>query len=359
MSKSALEEKSIIKNWRKYDFAKKLEGVFGKDITLERNDMKCFKNSFKSSIWKLKITTTKQSYYIILKIFKIQDRTESIVELNMYSKAQKILPEFMPEIYWIEHGVNDNEVWVLMENMQQLEGQIVFTPNHFDKLIPTLAKLHAHTHDFRFTQVERVFSGWLPLYHSSSMMERRNEINELTKSYLDKAMKRPDLKEILAPSYTLLHNILKKGPNYFPELLEAGQSIVHSDLQTTNIGCNNVEEQNWDIKFIDWEGARFDPCWFDMVSLVGVFLSYRDDWRKDETNIVRRCARLYAEEMGKYGVVFRVDPVKLYNMAVLQLILEKNLYHQLSWEVEGIKKGYLLKGYIEKINVLGKELGLY
>lgn len=359
MNKTALEERSIINNWKKYNFSKKLEDDFGKDVSLESSDMKCFKNSFKSSIWKLKIRTTKKSYYIILKIFKIQNRKESIVELNMYSKARKILPDFMPEIYCIEDDVNDNEVWVLMENMQQLEGQIVFTPDHFDKIIPTLAKLHAHTHDFRFTQVEKVFSEWLPRYDSISMIKKRNQINEQTKVYLDKAMKRPDLNEILAPSYTLLHSILQKGPNYFPELHEAGQSIVHSDLQALNIGCNNVKDREWDIKFIDWEGAKFDPCWYDMVSLVGVFLAYRDDWRKDETNIVRRCARIYTEEMGKYGVVFRLDPVKLYNMAVLQLILEKNLYHQLIWEVEGIKKGYLLKGFIEKINVFGKEFGLY
>lgn len=359
MSESVINEQIIIKNWKKFDFSKKLEDAFGDHIELEIDDIQCIKNSFKSSIWKLKIRTEKGSHPVILKTFKIYDRTESIVELGMYRKAKRILHEFMPDIYYIQPEVVGDDVWVFMEYVSRLEDHLVFKPEHFDKIIPTLAKLHARTHHFRFSQMEELFAGWLPIYHSKFMIEIRNNINEQTRIYLDEAMKRPDLHEILAPSHSLLHNILQKGHNYFPELHEAGSSIVHSDLQTPNIGCNNVEERNWNIKFLDWEGASFDPCWFDMVSLIGVFLSYRDDWRRNEEPIVHHTAHLYASEMQKYGIVFKVDPVQLFNMASLQLILEKNLYHQLIWEVKGIKKGYLLPGYIKKINVLGKKFGLF
>ena len=54
-------------------------------------------------------------------------------------------------------------------------------------------------------------------------------------------------------------HILQRGPDYFPELLQAGKSIIHGDLQTPNMGCSNVGEAVWDIKFLDWEGARLRP----------------------------------------------------------------------------------------------------
>ncbi|MFD2612368.1 phosphotransferase [Paenibacillus gansuensis] len=358
MAGKTINGSTIIHFWNEHQLSKHIESAFGKEAELNRRGMKCFKDSFKSSIWKLNLLTKKGPSSIILKVFKSYDREKNAVELNMYSKARKAFGDFMPEIYHAEYSKESKNVWVLMETIQSLESQVVYTPHHFDQIIPALAKMHARMHGHRFYEHRDVFAGWLPEYHSEEKIQRRNEIKELTLAYLEKAMNRPDLNAVLAPSYSQIQRIIRKGPHYFPELLEAGQSICHSDLQALNIGCNNIKDARWNVKFLDWEGARYDPCWFDLVSLVGVFLSYRDDWRKDETAIVARCARLYADEMRKYGIVFKQDPVTLYTMAEMQLILEKNLYLQLYWEVEGVKRGYLLRGYMEKINKAGKQMGL-
>ena len=183
--------------------------------------------------------------------------------------------------------------------------------------------------------------------------------NKKALAYLDKAMTRPDLKARLGVNYRRLQSILQRGPEYFPELNQAGKSIIHGDLQTPNMGCNNVGESNWNIKFLDWEGARYAPCWFDVFNLMGVFFAYRKDWRKDEEEVILRCAPLYAAEMAKYEIEFQEDPVRLYKMAYLQRVLERSLCLQLEWAVEGNKQAFLLEGYVEKINTWGKELGLH
>lgn len=354
-----MNETIIHRTWRQLNCVEKLGECFGEDVSLDQDHMKCLKDSYKSSIWSLRIKGTKQSHPIILKVFKPRSRkrAESAVEIKMYRKASKFLQDFMPTIY-MRFRVPDYGYWVFMEHVPQQIGHDVFTPKHFNYIIPTLAKLHAHTFNSRFTLQNNLFGDWLPCYLSKDMMKERKQTNKETKKYLDAAMNRPDLQEILKPSYALLHILLQKGPYYFPEMNAAGQSIIHSDLSLQNIGSNHINN-NWKIKFIDWEGATFAPCWFDLVNLVGVFLGRKAEWKAHEEAVIRHCARMYANEMKKHGISFETDPVKLYQMAQLQHILERGLYLQLSWEVNGRKKGVMLQGYIEKINGWGKELGLH
>ncbi|QMV40805.1 phosphotransferase [Cohnella cholangitidis] len=345
--------------WRENRCADKFTGYFGHSVTLNDTNMECLKDTVKSTIWKLEITANKNSYPIILKIFKAPVLNQDLIELNMYRKASGLLPDLMPTIYSVEEGPNGQDIWVYMEFVPQLKGQVIFTPDYFDKIIPALAKLHSQTYNDRFYEQWDLFAGWLPLYHSEAATLDRQKTNKQTLEYLDKAMSHPDLQPRLDSSYDRLKGILLKGPEFFPELVQAGKSIIHNDLQTPNIGCGNVAEENWNIKFIDWEGARFAPCWFDMFNLIGVFFAYRKDWRKDEEAVIRRCAHLYAAEMGKHGIAFQEDPVKLYKMAYLQRILERSLFLQLQWGTEGQKPAFLLDSYLDKINGWGKELGIY
>lgn len=355
-SEPPLNEISL--KWRELHFADKLAEILGHSVLLNDQHMECLKETVKSSIWKLEITANQQSYPLILKIFKAPIIEKSLIELNMYRKASSILSGLMPDIHLVQQDLNGNDVWVFMEFVPQLKGQIIFTPDQFDNIIPALAEFHARTYNDRFYAHWEVFSDWLPLYHSESETLERQRTNKKALDYLDKAMSRPELKGRIDSNYNKLQSILLKGPEYFPELIQAGKSIIHSDLQTPNIGCSNVGESNWNIKFIDWEGARFAPCWFDMFNLMGVFFAYRKDWRKDEEAVIVRCTQLYASEMSKYGIEFHEDPVRLYKMAYLQRVLERSLYLQLEWAIEGNKQAFLLEGYLEKINVWGKELGL-
>lgn len=345
--------------WREFHCADRLAEYFGGNVVLHDENMECLKETVKSAIWKLEIGASDQAHTIILKIFKAPVAGQDLVELNMYRNAGSILLDSMPQIYWIQEGVNGQEVWVLMEYVPQLKGKIQFTPDHFNKIIPALAKLHARTYNGRFYEHWDLFAEWLPRYHSDSAIMERQKTNGETLEYLDKAMKHPELKQVLQSSHHNLQSILLKGPEFFPELIQAGKSIIHNDLQTPNIGCGNVGEENWNIKFIDWEGARFAPCWFDMFNLIGVFFAYRKDLKSEEDAVIRRCAHLYAAEMEAHGIKFVEDPVRLYKMAYLQRVLERSVYLQLNWALEGRKQAFLLEGYLQKIEVWGKELGLY
>ncbi|GGF98794.1 phosphotransferase [Paenibacillus abyssi] len=356
-----ITQRLIRRAWRKLEFSGKFKRFFKEEVTLNRHKMECLKDSYKSSIWKLEIKVDQKSMPIILKISKQlrKPRPESTVEKNIYRKAKPILHSFMPQIYMTKKNVNGRDLWVFMEYIEPIKSRVQFTPAHFENIIPALAKLHASTMNERLLKHEKIFGDWLPRYDSKEMEEERIRLNQKTIYYLEKAMKDSRLKVKVEPYYNLLKGLLKKGPGYFPEVSKAGFSIVHGDLHTANMACHNLKEKAWQIKFIDWEGAKFAPCWFDMVNLIGVFLAYRREWEEEEEEITRRCVHMYANEMKKHGVVFKTDPMKLYHMAYLKRLLERSMYLQLSWAVTGKKEAKLLPVYLEKIKVLGKKYGLY
>lgn len=356
-----IDKRFIRRTWRKMGFAESFKPYFGNGVTLNHRKMECLKDSYKSSIWKLEIEHEQKRFPIILKISKPlkRDRPESTVEKNIYRKAKKVLQPFMPLVYKTKRNMNGRDLWVFMEYIEPLKGRVQYNPDHFDKIIPTLAKLHSSTMNERFKQHERLFDDWLPQFNSIVMREERKSINKLTLFYLDEAMKNNNLKEMINPYYSLVKGLLQRGPDYFPEVVHEGCCIIHGDLHTANIATNNVKDKSWNIKFIDWEGAKYAPCWFDLVNLIGVFLAYRREWGDQEEAITRRCIQLYSNEMKKHGVIFKTDPLKLYQMAFLKRILEKGLYLQLNWAVTGKKEAKLLPVYLEKIKVLGKKLELY
>jgi len=350
----------IRRQWRSLHCADKFKPIFDGEVSLNRRRIECLKDSYKSSIWQLEIIVNGKKTPIILKVFKHtrKPRPESTVEKNIYRKARKVLQPFMPEIYMTKKNVNGRELWVFMQYIEKIQGQVRFHPKYFNKIIPTLAKLHASTMNKSLTPYWANFKDWLPHYDSDEKLKERKEWNEKTIYYLDQALKIPKYRTIIEPYSALLHRVLKKGPEYFPEVRQAGCSIVHSDLQLSNMACNNVKEQPWNIKFIDWEGGRIAPCWYDMVSLIGVYMAYKREWSKEEQLITKRCVQLYDREMKKNGVSFSLDPMKLYRMAYLQRILQRGLYLQLSWAVTGRKEAKLLQVYLEKTKALSKELGL-
>jgi thiamine kinase-like enzyme len=355
-----INKRLIRQKWQSMQCAEKFKALMKSDVSLNHDQMECLKDSYKSSIWRLEINVDHKRLPIILKVFKPmrKQRTESTVEKNMYRKARKLLQPFMPIIYMTKKNVNGHDLWVFMEHIEKIQGQIKFHPNHFEKIIPTLAKLHASTMNQATIPYKKVFDKWLPHYDSKEMVEERLEWKDKTSYYLDQALKIPKYKGIVEPYSSLLRRLLKKGPEYFPEVRRSGCCIVHSDLQLTNMACHNVKEKNWNIKFIDWEGGKYAPCWYDMVSLIGVYMAYKREWRDEEAAITERCVRLYAKEMAKNGVIFTIDPMKLYHMTYLQRILQRGLYLQLSWAVTGRKEPKLLKVYLEKIRTLSKVLSL-
>ena len=247
------------------------------------------------------ITDGMKTIPIVLKIYKPPLKENHIVEMNMYQKANKALHEFMPQVYWIEPNVNAGEIWMFIEYVKPLRGQIKLVPKHFDNIIPTVAKFHAATFENRISQHGDIFDSWLPSYDSKSMALERSKHIEKTKEYLDLAMKDPSLRGLVEPSYPVIQKILQKGPIFFPEMMESGQSLIHGDLHIHNISCQNASERSrtGEIRFVDWESAKYAPGWFDLVVLVEILIDFRKDWHKDAEGIRKHCVHLYSEEMKK------------------------------------------------------------
>jgi Phosphotransferase enzyme family. len=359
---SSVTAEQIHSVWRQRRWRRRLRSLLGKDVKLRPKRMTCLKDTFKSSVWRLDLKTPDGTFPVILKIFKPlkRKRRESLVEKKMYLSGSKALADFMPRILLARENVAGQSAWVFMERLTPLPELVQFHPDHFDRIIPTLAKLHACTFNEKFLDVAHRFASWLPHYLSEASKKERKRYNEKCKKYLELAMEKRDLHSLIAPRYDLLKTLLDKGPIYFPQVVVAGMSVVHSDLQIPNIAvCGTITPgKPWKIKFIDWEGARYAPCWFDMVNLVGIYLSYRTEWRHKEEQILSRTATLYASEMKKRGITFPLDPPTLMKMAFLQRILEKGLYLQLNWAVTGRKEAVLLSGFLQKIERWSRELRL-
>jgi Predicted choline kinase involved in LPS biosynthesis len=348
-------DKGLIRRvWRERNFGDRFKELLQGEVRLERRSMTCIKDSYKSSIWKLVVKSDVKRIRVILKISKQlrRPRPESTVERNIYRKARKILQPFMPQIYLTKRNVNGRDLWVFMEYIEPIQGRVEYGPQHFKQIIPLLAKLHASTMNERFAKQERVFRDWLPHHQSDEAKKERRRINRETRSYLRQAMKVPELRGLLQPHEALLRKLLAKGPGYFPEVTREGLSVTHGDLHTENIASNQLNKPNWQIKLIDWEGAKYAPCWYDLVYLVGVFLAYRREWQEEEEAITERAVRLYVDEMKRHGIEFKTDGMTLYRMAYLKRILERGLYLQLKWAVSGQKEAKLLPVYLQKIKSL-------
>ncbi|TQR18681.1 phosphotransferase [Psychrobacillus vulpis] len=350
----------IVKQWNHFKWKDKFKKVLGKKVELLENEIECLKSSReKTSIWKIMMTDGIETIPVVLKIYKMPLKENHLVEMNMYQKANQALREFMPQVYWIESNVNKKEIWLFIEYVKPLRGQIKLVPQHFDSIIPTVAKFHASTFEKRTLKHEDVFGSWLPHYDSKSMASDRSKHLEKTKEYLDLAMKDTNLRELVEPSYHAIQSMLKKGPIYFPELMESGQSLIHGDLHVHNISCHNAsEDEDWKIKLVDWESAKYAPGWFDLVVLIEILIDFRSDWHHDAEDIRKHCVALYSEEMKKHGITFQTDPLQLFKMAYLQRTLEKRLLNHLRRVLRG-EKSALLKRYLEKTMIWGKELGLY
>ncbi|RFT66530.1 hypothetical protein D0U04_13545 [Bacillus clarus] len=334
---------------------KKLSYVLGEKVKINYSKISCLKKSRKMCVYQLILQNKMTAYPIVLKIYN-ETHYKNEVEINIYDKAYHILKEFLPQIYYIEK--NKHETWIFMEFVQQIRGQITFTPAHFSRIIPTVAKLHAHTFEAEFQKYKEIWSSWLPNYGSDRMKKDREKHIKKTKIFLNDAQKDERLKEMIQPYYELLISIYEKGPDFFPELLENGSAITHCDLHMQNICSNNVSSNgDWDIQFIDWESAKYTPVWFDMVVLVEVLIGFRKDWQSNAEEIRVNCVKSYTEEMKRYGIEFKTNPMDLYKMAYLQRTLEKGLHTQLR-RIFDNRAGELLPYHLEKIQTWGTEFGL-
>ncbi len=352
-------QQEIVTQWQQNGWKDMFTHVLGQHVELIDDDIQCLKASRKrTSVWKLMITNHIQSLPVVLKIYKKPLKGNHQVEINMYEKGHEVLQEFMPKLYGVEI-VNDDELWMFFEYVRPLRGQIKLVPKHLEKIIPTVAKFHAHTFESHYLRYEDTFNAWVPSYYSNKKNREKTKHIEKTKKHLERGMENQRVRKVLEPHYDVLQNVLQKGPIFFPEIIEAGQSLIHGDMHIHNISCHNATEaQDWQIRFVDWESVKYAPVWFDLVVLVEILLDFRRDWQKDAEEIRKKCIDVYSKEMEKYGVTFSSDPLNLLKMTYLQRTLEKKLSNHIRRMLRG-EKSPLLAKYLQKINDWGKELGLY
>ncbi|HZG74066.1 MAG TPA: oxidoreductase family protein [Chondromyces sp.] len=335
-----------------------LSKKIGENVTLKPSGIECLKSTKRSTIYKLLFQRDTATYPIILKIYGI-GKYKNQVEINVYSDPPPLLNMFLPQIYHIENRTSHSEIWIFMEFIQHIRGRVIFTPQHFDYIIPGIAKLHAHTFEDQFMNRYKDLPSWFPVYNSKTMRKERSRTIKDTIQLLNKAAKDKDIKSLIQPHYAPLMKIYENQPDFFPELLGSGSAVTHSDLHMQNVCCKNLTEAKpWDIQLIDWESTKFGPVWFDMVVLVEILLAFRKDWQNEAEDIRTHCVNLYTTEMKKHGIEFQHPPLDLYKMAYLQRTLEKGLYMQLRRIFSG-RGGELLPYHLEKVATWGKELGIY
>ena len=353
--KTLYEAKVLFHHFEKLKISEKLSYSMAERVVIDPAKIECLKSTTRMSIYKLSLRKKTNHYPIILKIYH-STNYKNEVEINVYQRAYPILKEFLPQIYHVEK--NGNDTWIFMEFVQQVRGQITFSPKHFDYIIPTVAKLHAHTFENNFKKHKDVWKSWLPIYESSHMRSNRAKYIGKTIAFLDDAAKDDRLREIIKPYHKPLIKLCHKGPDFFPELFENGSSITHGDLHMQNICSNNVTPgAPWNIQFIDWESIKYAPVWFDMVVLVEILLGFRKDWQIHAEEIRTHCVKSYTKQMQKNGIQFKTAPIDLYKMAYLQRTLEKGLHTQLR-RIFDNRGGELLTYHLEKVSTWGRELGL-
>ncbi|OZM58750.1 hypothetical protein CIB95_01865 [Lottiidibacillus patelloidae] len=351
------DAKELYYLFKKYQITDKLSSGLKKKINILPGSIQCLKSTKRSSIYKLNVQSSSGIFPIIFKIYNANSYKNDI-EVNMYNKAYRALYDFLPEIYLIEEYIQKDETWAFMEFVQQIRGQLTFTPKHFDYIIPTVANLHAQTFEDKFKREKR-FQPWVPNYSSSKMEKERKKYIAKTVKFLDEGMNDKGLTDIIKPHYKQLKRIYEADPIFFPELLSNGSAITHGDLHMQNICSEDVSENKpWKIKFIDWESVKFAPTWFDMIVLVEILLGFRNDWQSRGEEIRTHCVNVYTNEMKKHGITFKTNPHTLYKMAYLQRTLEKGLHTQLR-RIFDSREGVLLPYHLEKIQTWGKELGIY
>ncbi|KZD29446.1 phosphotransferase [Bacillus cereus] len=354
--KSLYEVTELAYYLKKFRISDKISYSMGQRVSIDSTNIECLKSTARTSIYKLFLRKKMKNYPIILKVYNSTSYRNE-VEIQVYKRAYPILKEFLPQIYYIEK--KGTETWVFMEFVQQVRGQITFSPKHLEHIIPTVAKLHAYTFEDNLKKYKNTWNEWLPIYESSKMRSGRSKYIGRTITFLDDAVKDDRLRETIKPYHQSLIKLLQKGPDFFSELFENGSSITHGDLHMQNICSNNVAlDAPWNIQFIDWESIKYGPVWFDMVVLVEILLGFRKDWQSNAEEIRTHCVNLYTKQMQKYGIEFKTAPIDLYKMAYLQRTLEKGLHTQLRRIFNNRSDCELLTYHLEKVSIWGEEFGL-
>lgn len=304
------------------------------------------------SLWRLHLRTTGgQAHPVFLKILKSTRRNR--VECNVYRRARRLIAPVLPQVYALRS--HRGWMWIFQEQVEPLADRFSFSPESFARVMPAVARLHAAAFRPGPAVTPEPFRPWLPSYARGIYYKR--DAYERTRRAIKRALRSTRLAALLRPHLPTLDILLKQGPAQFRELARTGWSVIHGDLHLHNICCNDLQAEPWDVRFIDWESARFAPVWFDLVVLVEMLIDFRQDWWPHEVQIRRRAVAEYLRAMERQGIRIAEKPWRPLGLAYLQRTLEIGLRTQLRRALQG-RPAPLLPRYLEKLTRWSRALGL-
>ncbi|RST76314.1 hypothetical protein D4T97_005955 [Siminovitchia acidinfaciens] len=332
----------IIENWGKWSLANKIP--IKPTRPLKEEDIGSIKEGSTRSVWMIDVPTSSGTFPVILKLYNGSKTFLKYYEWNVYKNLKDTrVSEFMPYFYDIQIDAENLEVWIFTEYLNVFGEKPKFKPADLYNITSSLARLHAKT--FEHQPVAELIRRTVPEFQT----ERRNERLENIKGYLQQAKEDDFLKKVIEQYCPEIYELVERDLD-FPEVIQSGKCLTHGDLHLGNI-CYDGQT----IKFIDFGVATFSPCWLDVVKLVETILDNR--FEEKEREIRDKCIRIYLDQMQQRGISFSEDPNRLYRMAYLMRVLEKELRRNLQATLRG-KRPFVSQLVLKKISLFSNELHL-
>lgn len=339
-----MDQKRILESWHNWSLENKLP--IKPVRSLQEQDINVIKAGITRSVWRINVPLTNGAFPVILKIYHGNKTFKKFYEWKVYQQLENTaLGDFLPEFYEIKVVRDKSEVWIFTEYLDVFEERQTLTPAHLYKITSRLAELHATT--FEHQKIADLIRHTIPEYQTAVWDERLAYL----KRYLMQAKLDPALSHVI-DQYCPEIDQLTQLDLSFPELMDSGRCLTHGDLHLGNV-CFDHEDKK--IKFIDLGVATYSPCWLDLVKLVETAIdSY---FEKGQSEIREACIRIYVKEMKKQGITFSEEAGRLYRLAYLKRVFEKELRRNLRATLKG-KRPFESDKILGKISMFSKDLYL-
>lgn len=337
-----ITEAQVLERWKEWEVEKKLDVKLIKP--LQAHHLSFIKNSKALCVLKINTPSVNGPYPIIVKINKGPISTKQ-TEWHLFKNIKDTeLKSFIPNIYETQ-VCNEDQTWLFMEYLTPFNQEKELTVNHLYRMVSRVAELHAAT--FEHQPVSDLLSEILSGFQS----KRRSRQLDVMRSQLKQAKKDPFLSQLIEEHCPELYKLVELDLD-FPEVLTSGLCLNHGDLHIGNI-CYDSKKR---IKFIDFSSATYSPCWLDIVKLIEFLMDHHPEWG-DQGPIRKKALQLYIHTMKKGGVTFKQNGYRLYRLAYLMTVFEKELRRHLKAILKGETR-YIFPGILKKISRFRKRLHL-